>query len=321
MHTIRIRRMTVIGLGVSLCFTLSAVMTEAQGRRGNGPGGPGRAIPGGEFGNVQNRPTNPMSVAAGRNASGPMSFAAGQNANGGQRPFVEGTIVQGDANTGRILLQSQRDGANRVVQITNNTQIVTQVAAQAATLQVGDRIQLPDGPRGNNSSTAGIGTRQSNGTGQNNTGVPPRQGGRGPGGMPSMQSAGQSGGNSGGAGPRTAQVTSLSPLSVTFDNGVSVPLNLAAETPVMKIQPIAFSNLNVGDRVMVMGQTTSDGICVATTMAVNMPMGPGSGSGGAQGTAPNNAPQNGSGSHGRGGPRSGGRPGGPGSNHPPFGSA
>ena len=68
----------------------------------------------------------------------------------------------------------------------------------------------------------------------------------------------------------TGTVTSLSPLTISIGNDVTISLKLAANMKVSKVVPFAFSKVKVGDRLIATGQAGSDGMFVATTVGINM---------------------------------------------------
>jgi hypothetical protein len=226
--------------GLMLCGLLAARMTSAQG-----PGGPPPDGPGGP-------PGGPGGV-------------------GRFMPFAAGTISAIDPNTGKIALQTQFGGNARTIQVTNNTQFVTQMNITAADLQVNDQVQVQGVPTGITASslTAGQMPDFLPGGGRFRPGGPPNignPGGSGAGAAPAFASA-------------TGRVTATNPLTISLSNNVSLTVKLAPNARVSKIAPMAFNNLKIGDRVIASGQAGNDGSFMATGVAVNMemagPFGPG----------------------------------------------
>ncbi len=223
--------------GLLVCGLFAARMTSAQGPGGPPPGGPG-GPPG-----------------------GPGGF-------GRFMPFAVGTITALDPNAGTITVQTPFGNNSRTVQVTNNTQFVTQTSITAADLQVNDQVQVQGVPTGITASSVTSGQMPDflPGGGRFRPGGPPNPGnpgGPGAGGAPAFASA-------------TGRVTATSPLTISLGNDVSLTVKLASNARVSKIGPTTLNNLKVGDRIMASGQAGNDGTFVATGVAVNMEMaGPG----------------------------------------------
>ena len=283
---------TLTALLLNSVFIGSALSQPPQqgGRRG-GDGGQGRQQQGR---GVQRQNTGQQSSAANGTAS--------QNHG---MPGVMGTITNGDSATGRLLIQSQQNQANLVVQVTDTTEIVTQISVTVANLQVNDQVMIPhmgDGGAADASQRGGgRGDRGSNRPPSDSTGqrpAPPQDNGFRRGGEQtsggnanSSQNSSRPNGNSGGRPPTTGRVTSLNPLTIASEGGDTVTVTLPADARVMKLVSLTFNDLKIGDRIMAMGQTDSNGVFVAARLGVNMAMGQNSRSDNGQGS-PQNSQQN-----------------------------
>jgi hypothetical protein len=265
---IRIKEMTFrISFNGSLVLTAALVgsvsITQAFAQpapRGGQGRGQGRGVMQGQpMGGNQNRMGGQM---------GSFGMAGGINQRGGQMPQVMGTIANGDASTGRLLVESPWDGSIHIVQVTGNTQILTQAAVAVTDLRVGDVVQVPNGGwnnvsdvvaaeqsarafRGGSSNRQGGTGRSASGT----NGIANVQGFQ----RPQQQI---------GAPPMLGRVSAVEPWAVTLENGQTTALETNSRAS--RIVSIPFRNLKVGDQVVAMGQPSSDGSFIAATLAVNM---------------------------------------------------
>ncbi len=244
--------------------------------------------------------------------------ATGTNQRNRQLPGVMGTITNGDTTTGQLLVQSQQSGTNVVIQVTNNTQIITQVSVTVADLQVNDQVMLPDMGRGGNMPPPQQGGSNTNASGFNGQRpAPPQDNGfnrRGNGTASSnaannSQNGNRPNGNGGGRTPTVGRVTSFNPLTIASDSGDSVTLKLPTDARVMKLLSLTFNDLKIGDRVMAMGQNGSNGTFTAMQIAINMDIGQNGRFGNGQNSQQNNTIQGGQGQRGRGVPGVGGQQG------------
>jgi hypothetical protein len=240
--------------GLTLCITLAARLTSAQG-------------PGGQDGNQG-------FGRQGRNAQGP---GGGRGGFGGQMPFAMGTITAGDANTHSLTIQSQFGGSAQTIQIGVTTQMVTQQTVNIADLKVDDQVQVQGVPTGITASTITAGQMPTflQGGGQGRFG-----GGPSGGTANNSNTGGQTANSRTAFASATGRVTSTSPLTISLGEGVSLTVKPGAKARVSRIASLTFNNLKVGDRVMAAGQAGNDGNFAATGIAVNMTMGGGMGPGG-----------------------------------------
>jgi mono/diheme cytochrome c family protein len=257
MQKTRVWLLTATVGSLALGGVLMARMTAAQGpedRGGGGrsPGGSGRDLPG------QRSPGSSL-----RGPGGPGGI-------GGQTPIMMGVITEADAGNGTISFTSQFGGGDQSIKVNANTKYSTQTTAAVEDLKVNDRVQvqgvptgitansiltgdLPDVPGGGPNARAGSGTpggsnaANVSGQGQN----PPQQ---------RVQASATA----------TGAVTSLSPLTISIGNDITVVVKLAANARVNKVTPTSFTKLKAGDRLIATGQTGSDGTFTATTVGVNL---------------------------------------------------
>ena len=281
--------------GLTLCVTMTARMTSAQG-----PGGQGQRGQGGGQGNQR------------------QNFQGQGGRGGGQMAFAMGTITSGDANARTITIQSQFGGNAQTIQLGTTTQLVTQTSVTVADLKVNDQVQVQGMPTGITASSLTVGQMPTFLQGGGRGGPGGGQGGNG-----GQNGAQNANGTAQELTARTAsasatgRVVSLNPLTLAINNDVTITIKMASNARVTKITPLTFSGLKVGDRVMASGQAATDGSFTATGVAINMTMGgPGGGQGGpGGGFGPGGPGGGGPGGPGGGGP--GGPGGGPGGDPPP----
>ena len=189
----------------------------------------------------------------------PQGQGGGRGKPDGQSPFVMGTLTSVDAGGGTITVQS-RDGADtQTIRVTANTQIVSQVAVAVSDLQVNDQVRVQGVPTAITASSVTAGQMPDflQGSG-------PRGGGKG------HHSGSQASNEPQAFASATGQVASVDPLTIAVGTDVSIVLHLAADASVTKIQPIKIADLKEGDHIIAAGQSGSDGVFVATGIAVNM---------------------------------------------------
>lgn len=150
MNAGRIGAKRLVVAGLPLC----AIFAVGTGAGAQGPGGrrimPLRSAATSTYpartGQAANNPMFNGQAAMGQTGSSVGMNSAGFNSNGSsgnsQMPMVAGTILDGEASTGRILIQSARDGNRQMLQIGNATQLVALTPITAASLQEGEQVQI-----------------------------------------------------------------------------------------------------------------------------------------------------------------------------------
>lgn len=186
--------------------------------------------------------------------AGPPPFQGGPQ---GRPPFVMGTVVEISKEDSMLLVEAPFAG-ERVIKVTASTKLMTQTSAKVSDLKVGDHVQVQGVPTGIAASSVSIGQPPeflrmgAPGGGQ-------RQGG--------AQAANMA------FGTATGTVKALSPLTIMVNKDTTVTVKMAADAKLTKIAPITFAGIKSDDRVMAAGETDSEGIFVATGLAVNLGMG------------------------------------------------
>ena len=176
-----------------------------------------------------------------------------------QIPIVAGTITGGNLRSGHLVIQSQFDNA-QTIQVTDSTQIVTQLVVPASNIKVNDFVQVQGIPTGITASSLVDGQR--------------------PAFFALIDSAQRGGGSAGSnsAASDTRQgfaqakglVTSVNPLTIALSASVTMTVKIAPNAGITKITPLTINNLKSGDHVIAVGQINNAGVFVATGIAVNM---------------------------------------------------
>ena len=213
-------------------------------------------------------------IVTGASGGGPGGNPGGGN--GPQTPLVIGTIVVGDASTGRILIQSQSSGSSQTLQVSNATRFVTQTAITASDLQTGEWVQV-QGVANNTATGAASLTAAAITAGQipaflqQNT-RPSGMGGNPPGNSSGSANATRTTSTTQAANTVTLTgiVSSVSPLTIKLHSGVSVTVKAAADAQVNRVTPLLFSQLQVGEQLKATGMNTSNGGFVLTDVAIDM---------------------------------------------------
>ena len=188
MHTTNKRFLFSTLACLTLCVTLSAQITSAQGPGDQGQGQSGQGQGRGQNGqNGQNGQGNRRQGFGGQNG--------GRGGFGGQMPFAMGTVTGGDATARTITIQSQFGGTTQTIQLGTTTQLVTQTTVTVADLKINDQVQVQGVPTGitANAITVGQMPTSMQGGGRGGFGGPGGQGG---------PNAGQNGGQNTRAWPR-----------------------------------------------------------------------------------------------------------------------
>lgn len=190
----------------------------------------------------------------------------------GRMPFLMGNVTAVNAQAGTLTVQPQFGGGDpQTVQISTQTQMMTQEAAAVADLKVGDTIQVQGVPTALTASTITIGQ------------MPNMFGGRpggagGPGGGGGAQGGAARAGRAGGPGQAanasaSGKITSLSPLTIALADSATLTLKLASDAKLTRLKTVALSGVKVGDQVVASGQAGQDGTFAANMVGVNMQMG------------------------------------------------
>ena len=242
----------LLGAAALLAVPVLAPMTHAQGPQGGFGGGP-------------NPPTGPDPFGGG-------GGGGRQGGMGRRPPFASGTVTAVDTGAGTITISSVF-GDLQVIQTQGTTAIVSQTAASVSELKKGDTIEVRGVPTGLTALSLTIG--QSPIAGPGGFGGPPPPGGFG--GPPPPPPGG--GGPDAPPPPAMAYakgtVTSTSPLMISLSSTASLTLKMDPSAKVTKYTTVALGSIKVGDRVVGIGTANNDGSFAATTVAVNMDMGPG----------------------------------------------
>lgn len=174
---------------------------------------------------------------------------------GRQSPFLKGTITGGNAQTGSISVQNQ-NGGTTTIQCNNSTQFTTQQTVSASSLKVGDTIQVTGLPTGINASSIIDGQMPS--SMQTYSGL--------------SRGMGKTSGTGTSAGFATASgiIVSLNPLTISLGGGVAITITGSANTSVSRLVPLTYNQLKVGDTISAAGQLNSNGVFVASGVAVNL---------------------------------------------------
>lgn len=243
----------LLGAAALLAVPVLAPMTHAQGPQGGFGGGP-------------NPPTGPDPFGGGG--------GGGRQGGMGRRPPVaSGTVTAVDTGAGTITVSSIF-GDLQVIQTQGTTAIVSQTAASVSELKKGDTIEVRGVPTELTALSLTIG--QSPIAGPGGFGGPPPPPPGGPGAPPPPP-----GGGGSGTPPPPAMayakgtVTSTSPLMISLSSTASLTLKIDPSAKVTKYTTVALGSIKVGDRVIGIGTANNDGSFAATTVAVNMDMGPG----------------------------------------------
>lgn len=252
-------------------------------------------------------------------AGGQGGFGRGPGGQGGpggfgrQMPVTMGTITGGDAAANTIVITSQFGGGAVTIKVAEGAKIMTQKSVTVKDLKVGDIIQIQGVPTSITAASivagdppAFLNSGRGNGTGQ--------QGGP-------QGAQGQNGLNAGLAGQQTqatasasGKVVSLSPLTVSISDDVTLVLKVTTSTKISRYTVVPFSSLKVGDRLMASGQSSQDGTFSATSVGINVEMGGRAAGGFGGGPGGFGGP---GGQGGPGGPQGQGGPGGQGGDGPP----
>lgn len=193
---------------------------------------------------------------------------------GGGQPPTTGSITAIDKTANTFVVTNDQSGENTTVAIVDTSQIITQVTIKKTDLKVGDQVRIQGVPLGITASSITVGAPPRPGGGPGGPGGPGGGPGRpggpgGPGGGP-----GGPGGGPGGQ-PATAvangTVKSVTPLTISLGNGLSLNVALDSTSKVTKFTKISLSDLKVGDKILAMGDPGDDGVLNATMVGVNLP--------------------------------------------------
>jgi len=210
-----------------------------------------------------------------------------QGFGGGQRPAV-GSISAIDKAGKTITVTDEGTGDSTTVSVSATTSIITQTTITVGSLHVGDKVRVQGVPTGITADAIIEGDIPRLGGGRGGPGGPgggpggPGGGPGGPGGGPGGPGGARPGGQPANASVQ-GTVKSLSPLTVSVGNGVSIVVSGSAKAKVSKISKITFSDLKIGDKVFAPGQPGDDGVVAATMIGVNLQMGGGGRFGGGGG--------------------------------------
>lgn len=234
---------------------------------GGGPGGPppdgfgggsGGAAPNG-FGG---QGTAASSAAQGNVLTGP-SNATQANGQEGQNgaSFAAGTVKAVDAAADTLTLTT-RNG-DRVVKVGQSAQITSSQTVSVTDLKVGDQVRIQGVPTGIIAATITVG--------QPPAGLP------GAGGFGGGQvGGGANGGQSFAAASGTIQALPTKTdahLALSLGSDAVLYLKLADGARLTKYVPLKISDVKVGDRIVAVGQSGSDGTLTASAVGVNFPQG------------------------------------------------
>jgi hypothetical protein len=193
---------------------------------------------------------------------------------GGGRPAM-GSISAIDKADKTITVTNDQTGDSTTVSVSSDTSIITQAASTPSAVKVGDTVRVQGIPTGITATSIVDGEMPRFGRGGGPGGPGGGPGAGGPGGGPGARPGGGQGGRPGGGGESSIQgtVKSLSPLTISVGDGVSLVVSGASKAAVTKISKLTFSDLKIGDRVFAPGQAGDDGVVAATMIGVNIQMG------------------------------------------------
>ena len=217
-----------------------------------GPGAmpPGATFPGGQFGGRPNPPGGPF---------------GGPGTGRSMMPFAFGSISAVNVAAGTLTLSPVPGGdTGQTIKVTGKTQISAQKEVKLFDLKVGDSVQVEGTPTGITASQISVGEDTGGFPGSGfGSGSPFGTGG------PNGGMGGSSAAGSGFAQAR-GKITSVSPLTISLSDTVSVILKAAPELKIIKTVTETLSDLKVGDRVMAGGQSDASGVLTADSLRVNM---------------------------------------------------
>lgn len=181
---------------------------------------------------------------------------------GGHLPFASGTVTAVDVPSGLVTVMPTFGGAaGQTVRVTGTTQITAQVEVKVSDLKVGDAVQVRGVPTGMTATQITVGEGSDPFMAAPFGGGTGRPGGTGAAGMAYAQASGR--------------IASLSPLTITISDTVSVILRPTPDVRVLKTESETVGDLKVGDRIMANGQSGDDNVLTATRIRVNSDSGMG----------------------------------------------
>ena len=290
MKTNSIAMKTVASAGFALCVALAmgnSAQAQGMGNRRVFRPMPSRgaasttgtgSLPNGQAANGQTGAVASVNgTGAGANGGGPGGNQGGGS--GPQMPVITGTIVAGDASTGRILIQSQSNGSNQALQVSNATRFVTQTAISSSDLETGEWVQVQGVT--NTGTGAAFLTAATLTAGQIPAFLQQNTRGSGMGGNPPGNSSGKPSGNANSTRTTAATqanntvtltgiITSVSPLTIKLHSGVSITVKAATNAQINRITPLLFSQLQVGEQLKATGMNTPNSGFVLTDVAIGM---------------------------------------------------
>ena len=196
--------------------------------------------------------------------------------------FAFGTVSAVDASTNTLTLTPRGGGSNQVIQVPSSASLVTQTPTTVGRLRVGEQVRVSGIPTTITATQIVVGT------------LPNGLGGPGGGGFGGGRFGGPGGGFGGPGGGRpgaggapgqsamsiTASVLSLNPLTLITPDNTSITLKMAPDAKISRLSTLALGSVKVGDQILATGQTGTDGVFTATTVADNLDMGATMGRGG-----------------------------------------
>ena len=173
-----------------------------------------------------------------------------------------------DTNIGVIGVQGQ-NGQQTWVAVTTETQMTKSMPAAASDLQLNQTITVMGQPTAIIAGEIRIGDQGMGGFGGRGAGPGGGTAGAAAGG-PGTGAAPQGPGRGGfmGGSAVSGQITSLSPLTVTPQEGTAVVVTLAPTTTATQTRACTLAEIAVGEQVMVMGQAGADGYYYARSVRV-----------------------------------------------------